>query len=173
MQLQQYIYKIFYWIFPTTCLHCHKRAERFERLLCPECLNCAITDGGKWRGKVWIVFDPESPLQSLWKFGKEKKFVKPLRALAAMCAAHWSLSNRSLPRKIFWVASKPHIFSKFCAAEQFALELARFFQVECYHGGAQDFEENTLVVFEKTTRLMHVEMEELKLQKHWLLQLPS
>lgn len=105
--------------------------DSFEWPLCLSCLQEGMDSEGVWKNNYWKVLDQESPLVSLWRFAKSKKYTKPIKNLAAICAAKWAASNRPLPAIISFIPSKEDALRNDKSCHQLALELANFFHIEC------------------------------------------
>lgn len=117
--------------FPTSCIHCDKITDSFKWPLCLNCFQEGMNSDGVWKNNYWKVLDNESPLLSLWRFAKSKKYNKPIKNLAAICAARWAASNRPLPDIISFIPSKEDVLRNNKSCHQLALELANFFHVDC------------------------------------------
>ena len=105
--------------------------DSFELPLCLNCFQEGMSSEGVWKNNYWKVLDNESPLASLWRFAKSKKYTKPIKNLAAICAARWAASNRPLPDIISFIPSKEDVLRNDKSCYQLALELANFFHIDC------------------------------------------
>lgn len=125
------VLQTFLQFFPTSCVHCNNITDSFELPLCFSCFQEGMSSDGVWKNKYWKALDNESPFVSLWRFAKNKEYRKPIKNLAAICAAKWAASSRPLPEIISYIPSKEDVVGNDKSCEQLAFELANFFHVDC------------------------------------------